>query len=290
MRYRLRSFLILTLGLAAAAGAYAQGLLRGGALVKDLHGMLTVQTGSSPPQVHKPGTGIPVGSILRTGADSSVMLAFPDGQVCALAANSTVRLARYVYAPKEPSRNEMSLNLVSGGMRCVAGAIAQSNPGAVRMQAGVMTVGVDASSAPRTDASAVVLGTSMAMTVDRGSAVVYLPSGQPQQIAAGQGLILGQDGTLIRDTAAKIVQQLDAVPQGPEMRKQFAALDGVSQNMALTVIMLSTPGAAEKLLAQIEALPPPAEASAQTLPDSVTAITPPTGAGGGGLPCGASCN
>jgi hypothetical protein len=129
---------------------------------------------------------------------------------------------------------------------------------------------------------------SLAVISERGAVVALQPSGQPQQIAAGQGLILGQDGTLIRATAAKIMQQLDALPQGPEMRRQFAALDGVSQDMAVTVIMLSTPEAAEKLLAQLENLPPPA----QTAPQLVfgTAYTPPTGGGGGGLPCGASCN
>lgn len=287
MRYRLRSFLILALGLAAAAGAYGQGALRAGAVVKDLHGVLTVQTGGNAPQVHKPGTGIPVGSILRTGADSSVMLVFPDGQVCALAANSTVRLTRYVYAPKEPSKNEMSINLVSGGMRCVAGAIAQSHPAGARMQVGVVTLSADPG-APQTDATVVLVDGSLAVISERGAVVALQPSGQPQQIAAGQGLILGQDGTLIRDTAAKIVQQLDALPQGPEMRKQFAALDSVSQDMAVTVIMLSAPEAAEKLLVQLENLPPPEQAAPQLL--FGTAYTPPTGAGGGGLPCGASCN
>lgn len=287
MRYRLRNLLILTLGLAAAAGAYAQGALRAGAVVKDLQGVLTVQTGGNPPQVHKPGTGIPVGSILRTGADSSAVLVFPDGQVCALAADSTVRLAQYVYAPREPSRNEMSLNLVSGGMRCVAGTIAQSYPAGARMQVGVVTLRVDPS-APPTDATVVVVDGSLAVISARGAAVALQPSGKPQQIAAGQGLILGQDGALIHDTAAKIMQHLDALPQGPEMRKQFAALDSVSQDMAVTVIMLSTPEAADKLLVQLENLPPPAQAAPQLV--FGTAYTPPTGGGGGGLPCGASCN
>lgn len=287
MRYCLRSFLILALGLAAAAGAYAQGALRAGAVVKDLYGVLTVQTGGNAPQVHKPGTGIPVGSILRTGADSSAMLVFPDGQVCALAANSTLRLTRYVYTPKEPSKNEMSLNLVSGGMRCVAGAIAKSYPAGLRMQVGVVTLRVDPS-APQTDATVVLVDGSLAVISERGVVVALQPSGQPQQIAAGQGLIVGQDGTLIHGTAAKIVQQLDALPQGAEMRKQFAALDSVSQDMAVTVIMLSTPEAAEELLAQLENLPPPAQAAPQL--ELGAATTPPTGAAGGGLPCGASCN
>jgi hypothetical protein len=281
--------LLLIVGLAAAAGAFAQGAPRAGAMVKDLRGTLTIQTGTGPQQAHKPGTAIPVGAIVRTGAGSSAMLVFSDGQVCALGGNSAVRVAKYAYVPKESSESEMSLVLLRGGLRCVAGEIARSNPAGSRLQVGVVTLRVDPG-AQRADALVVAHDGSVAATVERGGVTVFLPTGQPQPVTAGQGLILAPDGTLIRDTAAKIVQHLNALPQGQEMQKQFAALDGVGESMAVTVIMLSTPEAAEKLLAQIEALPPPAEAPAQPLPALATAITPPTGAGGGGLPCGASCN
>ena len=291
MRYRLRSFLFLILGLAAAAGAFAQrGAPRAGAVVKEMQGVLTVQVGTSPLQAYKPGTAIPVGAIVRTGAKSSVTLVFPDGQICALGENSTFRMASYSYDPRDPSKNEMVLGLISGSLRLVMGEIAQSNPAAVRVQVGVATLGVDASSARRTDASAVLVGTSMAMTVERGSVVAFLPSGQPQPIAAGQGMILGQDGTVIRGTAAQIVQQLGTLPQGPQMQQQFAALQGMSQGIAQTVITLSTPASAEQLLAQLENLPPPEQSAAPQPPELGTANTPPTGAGGGGPPCGASCN
>ena len=288
MRYRLRRFLFLILGLAAAAGAFAQGgALRAGAVVKDLQGTLTIQTGTSPQQAHKPGTAIPVGAIVRTGADSSAMLVFPDGQVCALGGNSAVRVARYAYVPTESSKSEMSLNLLRGGLRCVAGEIARSNPAGSRLQVGVVTLRVDPD-AQRADALVVAQDGSVAATVERGGVTVFLPSGQPQPITAGQGLILAPDGTLVRDTAAKIVQQLDSLPQGQEMRKQFAALESVGQDMAVTVIMLSTPEVADKLLVQLENLPPPEQVAPQ--PELGAATTPPTGAGGGGLPCGASCN
>jgi len=289
VRYRLRSFLLLTLGLAVAAGVFAQGgAPRAGAVVKDMQGVLTVQVGTSPPQAYKPGTAIPVGAIVRTGAKSSVMLVFPDGQICALGENSTFRMASYSYDPRDPSKNQIVLSLISGSLRLVMGEIARSNPGAVRVQAGVMTMGVDASSAPRTDASAVVLGTSMAMTVERGSVVAFLPSGQTQAVATGQGLMLSADGAVVRGTAAQIVRQLGTLPQGLQMQQQFAALQVMSETIAQMVITLSIPASAEQLLAQLDDLSPPEQVAPQL--ELGAATTPPTGAGGGGLPCGASCN
>jgi hypothetical protein len=274
----------MILGLAAAASAFAQGgAPRAGAVVKDLQGALTVQLGSNPPQPYKPGTPVPVGVIVRTGAKSSVMLVFPDGQICALGDNSTFRMASYSYDPRDPSKNRMVLDLIDGSLRLVMGEIAQSNPGAVRVQAGVATVGVDAASAPRTDASVVVQGGPVAMTVERGSVVAFLPSGPPRPVAAGQGLFLAQDGAVVRGTAAQIVQQL-----GTQMQQQFAALQGFSQSVAQTVITLSIPASVRQLFAQLDNLPPPGDIAAA--PQSGTASTPSTGAGGGGLPCSASCN
>jgi hypothetical protein len=272
------------LGLAAAAVAFAQGdAPRAGAVVKDLQGALTIQLGTNPPQPHKPGVPVPVGAIVRTGAKSTAMLVFPDGQICVLGENSTFRMASYSYDPRDPSKNQMALNLIDGSVRLVMGEIAQSNPGAVRVQAGVATVGVDAASAPRTDASVVVQGGPVAMTVERGNVVAFLPSGPPQPVAAGQGLFLAPDGAVVRGTAAQIVQQL-----GTQMQQQFAALQAFSQSIAQTVITLSIPALAQLLFGQIDNLPPPGDIAAA--PDSGTTSTPSTGAGGGGLPCGASCN
>lgn len=291
MRYCLRIFLILILGLAAAAGAFAQdeGVTHEGAVIAEVRGEATFQIGNSPPQAYRPGNAIPAGTIVRTGEKSSVTLVFPDEQICVIGGDSIFRVTGYAFFRKDPGRSRIALNLVSGSLRLVMGEIARSNPAAVRVQVGVATLGVDAASAPRTDASAVVLGTSMAMTVQRGSVVAFLPSGQTQAVATGQGLMLSADGAVVRGTAAQIVQQLGTLPQGLQMQQQFAALQAMSESVAQMVITLSIPASAEQLLAQLDSLSPPGDL-AQVLPEYGAATTPPTGAGGGGLPCGASCN
>lgn len=292
MHPRVRTVLFLILGLAAWATAFAQvKVLRPGAVVTELRGTLTVQIGANSPQAYKPGMPIPVGAILRTGVKSSAMLVFPDGQICALGENTTFRITYYFYDPSDPSNGELSLNLIEGSLRIVMGEIAQANPGAVRVQVGVVTVGVDASSAPRTDASVVVQGGPVAVTVERGSVVAFLPSGQQQPVASGQGLLFGQDGTVFAGTTVQILQQLGTQPQGEQMQQQFVVLQAMGQSIAQTVITLSTPALVQLLLSDLENLPPPGEI-ALDLPPPVfsTANTPATGGGGGGTPCAASCN
>lgn len=290
MHYRLRNVLFLILGLAAATGVFAQdeGVTLEGAVITEVRGEATFQIGNSPPRAYRPGTAIPAGTIVRTGEKSSVTLVFPDDQICVIGEDSVFRVTSYAFFRRDSGRSRIALNLISGSLRLVMGEIARSNPAAVRVQVGVATLGVDAASAPRTDASVVVLG-PVAITVERGSVTAFLPSGPPQPVAAGQGLLFVQDRAVVRGTSAQIVQQLGALPQGAQMQRRFAALQGMNDSIAQMVLTLSTPALADQLLAPLDSLPPPGDL-AQGLPEYGAAATPPTGASGGGLPCGASCN
>jgi hypothetical protein len=287
---RLAALLTLLAGLAFGAQVLAQDT-PSGAVVKDAVGTLTVQIGSNPPQPYKPGTAVPVGAILRTGANSSVTLVFPDGQICALGPNTTFRMAAYAYDPRDAAKNQIQLNLISGSLRVIMGEIARTNPGAVQVQVGVATLGVNAASAPRTDASVVVQGGPVAITVERGSVTTFLPSGQPQPIQAGQGLLLAANGNVTRGTTAQVMQQLATQPQGLQMQQQFAGLQAMSKNLADLVLTLSTPSAAQELLAQLDNLPPPGQVQSDPPPPVFNASgTPGTSASSGGTPCSASCN
>jgi len=288
MSLGIRTVLLLIFGMMAAANTFAQKAPPNvGAILKDLKGTLSVQNGNNPPQPSKPGVPIPVGAVVQTGNDSGATLIFADRQTCTLGENSTFRVASQACDPVNPAKNEMSINLMSGSMRCVTGSIGKSNPSALRMQLGVVTLGADTANPSRADVSAVVQGGTAAVTVEGGSMVAFLPSGVPLQITAGQGLVLGQNGAVTRGTAAQIVQQASALPQGPKMKQQFAALQGDSQNIAQTEAALASPASAQQLSALFECLPPPGDIA---LPVIAAATTPPTGAAGGGLPCTASCN
>lgn len=284
-----RWFFLLSMvaGLAFGGVAMAQGnAAPPGAVVKDPVGALTVQVGSNPPQPYKPGTAVPVGAILSTGANSSVTLVFPDGQICALGPNTTFRMASYAYDSANPGKGEMALNILAGSVRLVAGAIAQANPAGVRMQAGVMSVTLD-SAAPRADASFIVQGGQVAVASTQGTLGAQFPSGQRQAVAPGQALALGADGRVQSGTLAQASQQL-----GPQMDQTFAALAAMTGGINQILATLANPSAAQQLFAQLDQLPPPGAIQSDPPPPVFSASgTPGTGASSGGSPCAvASCN
>lgn len=308
-------FVLFLLGLALGLSALAQKsttVAIAGAVITERHGSVRIQVGAEPPQPFQPGKPLLPGTTVHTGPDSSAVLVYPDGTICILGGQSMFRIIGYRYEPQDLSNSEMWLNLISGSLRCVMGEIAQSNPAAVRVQVGVVTVGVDASRAPHTDASAVAQGGSVAVTVQEGRVVVFLPSGQPQQLSAGQGMYLGEDGALHRGTTAQLLQLLGQLAQGLAMQTQLADLQGYGQKIVQTIITLATvtsalkdesslaqaiaqKTAAAEILKQLENLPPTGTTPTTQLPSTPpptfgVAATPATGGGGGGTPCAASCN
>ena len=316
-------FLLLLIGLAGALPVFAQSqstVSGEGAVVVEVHGSASFQLGNQAPQPLRVGQLLPVGAVVvMTEQDSAAVLAYPDRQITIIGELSQLRIVGYRYDSKDPSKGLVSLNLISGSLRLVVGEIGQQNPGSVRVQIGTATLGVMPTENRNTDANVVVLGGPVAVTVQQGQVQVLLPSGAPQQVGAGQGMYVDQDGAVSRGTTGQIVQQLGATSQGLNIQKQFATLQGYEQKIVQTVVTLAavtsglkdpqaTPAAlaaAEKfaeleILKQLGSLPATAAITspAQPSPDPVlppspvaaSTGTPSTGAGGGGLPCSASCN
>ncbi|HLX80721.1 MAG TPA: FecR domain-containing protein [Burkholderiales bacterium] len=306
---------LLLLGLALGANALAQkstpvATATAGAVIAEKRGSVRIQVGAEPPQYHQMGKPLLPGTTVDTGPNSSAVIVYPDGTICVMGEQSKFRIVRYHYDPNDLSKSEEWLNLISGSLRIMMGEIAQFNPDAVRVQVGVVTVGVDASILPGTDASAVAQSGAVAVTVQDGRVVAYLPSGQPQQLSAGQGMYLSEDGVLRSDTTAHLLQLLGQFAQGQDMQQQLADLTGYNQKIVQTIITMAAvtsalkgdstldeataqKTAAAEILKQLESLPPPGTIN-QPPPPSAPAVgvagTPATGGGGGGLPCAASCN
>ena len=308
-------WIALIAGLLAGSPALAQtsGSVAG-AVITELRGKVTVQFGQENPRPYKLGEPIQPGMILETEPGADVVLAFPDGQVSVLSGQSTLRLNSYVYDPKDPSKNDVSLNLISGTMRVVMGEIGQSNPAAVRLQVGTSTVVLQpGTQSGRSDASLVVQnGGQMAVSLQEGRAEVRLPTGLAQQVSDGQALYMGLDGAARVGPSAQILQQ--AGPVGGEIQKQLAEMQGFSQKILQTVrtlasvtsalkdsantgeaVKASSDTAVEEIFRQLASLPSTAGTAAQTSvlfkpPEFYANGTPSTGGTGGGTPCGASCN
>lgn len=239
------------------------------ALVAEIRGTAFIRQGTAPEEAVVVGRKIPPGALLRTSSDSMVVLGFPDRQICVIGETSTFRIVDYRFEAGQPEKGQVSLNLINGSLRIALGEIGALNPGAIHVQIGVATLGVlPSGDSNRTDASVVVLGGPVSVTVQEGRAVVLSPSGLTQQLDAGQGLYLGPDGSVRRGNVSQLASLLGQGAEGKEMLKQMASLQGTTELMQQTVITLASLLPTEDVL------------SAPALGTTTTAGT--AGSGGGG--------
>ncbi len=305
----MRSVLLLAAGLLAGLSAFAQlgggskpvsGGIKAG-MITEARGDVASQSGVGKPQPLRKGHAIRPGMVIESAPDSDTVLAFPDGQIGVLGSKGNVRLNNYVYDIADPSKNDINLNLIEGNLRIVMGEIGQKNPGALHLQVGTASVALQAGSQDaKTDASLVTQGGAIAVSVQVGRLEVHLPSGQVLQVNAGQTLMLSQDGKSELEQTAVMMQSLSRSALGLQIQSQLAESLGFTQVIAEAQAAMAIVNAALKdpanapnpamleILALLESLPSPGEIApdAPTLPPATT----PSGAGGGGTPCGASCN
>lgn len=236
---------LLASGIAAAASA----------VVTSLTGTAQVQSGSGVPRTLRQGDEVVQGDTVSTGAGSSVVLKFDDGQVAALTPNSRMQVSTYAYNPRERTGNIL-LSLVVGGMRAVTGLIGRAHPANVNFRASTATIGIRG-----TDGTIVTDGTNVVVTVTDG-AMTFTYAGQTITIPAGQGAF-GSGGQVTQGAAQQIFRSLPA---------NFQQAIGNADNLA----------------AAINAALPGTPRGDQPNPPGPTGPTPgtnvpPGGAGGGGI-------
>lgn len=87
------------------------------------------------------GTPVHVGSLLRTGPQSSLGVTFKDETVMSFGPNTELTVDEYLY---EPSRGKLRMNskLARGSLNYVSGVIAKLQPDAVSVQTPSGLIGV----------------------------------------------------------------------------------------------------------------------------------------------------
>ena len=88
----------------------------------------------------KQGDFIYVNDEILTSARSFAVLQFTDGAKVTVRPDSTMIIEQYLYAGN--SEDEATLNLVSGGLRVITGAMAKTNPENYKVRTPVALMGV----------------------------------------------------------------------------------------------------------------------------------------------------
>ena len=151
------------------------------------------------------GDGVNQGESVTTGAASNIVLRFLDGQVVALAANSTFTINNYTYNVANPAQSNVLLSLVNGGMRAITGLIGKARPQAVSYRVGNATIGVRG-----TDVSFAIRSGNIVVNVELGL-VTYVYPGRPNvTIQVGQGAFQTAGGKLTTGNPKAIANAIAA--------------------------------------------------------------------------------
>jgi hypothetical protein len=203
--------------IALLALLFTEAALAAGAVVTSATGTVQVQTGSAAPRMLRQGDEVAQGDTIITGAASSVVLKFDDGQVAALTSNSRLQISQYAYNPANESGNVL-LSLVSGGMRAITGLIGRRAPSQVAYRAATATIGIRG-----TDTTIATADGNVVVTVAEGS-ITFSFGGTTFTIGAGEAVLARPGQTPVRGTVASILSQAPAAIQAAV--NQFQALNG----------------------------------------------------------------
>jgi len=164
------AFLSLGSGAALAQAGY----------VHDLTGTATATAANGTARNLKIGDTVDAGSTIATGERSSAVIKFEDGQVMALAANSSFRVVDYRYNKNNVGQSSAAFALLRGGLRFISGVIGSTNHDNVRVTGGSVTIGLRG-----TDASLALIGQVVTAAVNVGAIVMTTQQGS-RTIGKGQ--------------------------------------------------------------------------------------------------------
>jgi hypothetical protein len=291
MNWRISGALLLA-GLLFGTAALAQAPANSGAIVvTDSGGRLRIRIGDSEPQVVTTGQAIPVGARITTAPDAHVVLTFPDGMVVALGPRSRLHIRAFRYLPNDLGRSGVLLNLTDGSMNIVMGSIGQHDPSLVQLQVGTKNLAQAPTHSRGNDVGVIVLGIATLVQVTQGKVSLSTEtSDRSYPLTAGERALVQADGLVRTGGPTQIQDQAGRTADGKTMLGRMDELRRypLPESLRQTAIALSTPPSDDTLEdfqpRREDLIPPPFQPITGTLP------TAATGAGGGGLPCGASCN
>lgn len=186
------------------------------AVATSVTGSAQVQTGTAAARTLRQGDELNQGDTVSTGANSSAVLKFDDGQIAALTSNSRMTITAYQFNSQAGTGNVL-LSLVTGGMRAITGLIGHRSPAQVSYRAATATIGIRG-----TDVVIATDGGNVVVSVTEGE-ISFTFGGQTITIPAGQGVNARTDGTFQRGAAAQILQQIP-----PALAAAIGGLQGLN--------------------------------------------------------------
>lgn len=205
-----RSMVVLAVLISGAAWAQV-------ATVSDLSGAAQAIPAAGAPRDLRMGDALQQGDTIRTAAGSRIVLKFEDGQIIALTPNSRFTISNYIYNKAEPTKSNILLSLVDGGMRAITGLIGKAKPENVTYRAANATIGIRG-----TDISVGTVAGNLSISVTEGG-ISFTFQGKTTDVRAGEGVDARTDGTLRKAALSEFVNSLT-----PELKAIFSEFDRIA--------------------------------------------------------------
>ena len=197
----------------AVMALLGSGLAFGAAKAVNVTGAVSAQAGSGPARTVHEGDTVNARDVVITGAASSVVLRFDDGEIASLGPTSRMSIDAYDYNATAKTGN-IFLNLLTGGMRAVTGLIGRNSPQNVAYKAATATIGIR--------------GTDVTMAVESGETVVAVLEGaitarvgnQTIPVPAGDAIYIRKDGTFVEGPLGTIMDLI----KGTALARELATL------------------------------------------------------------------
>ena len=109
-------------------------------LVKNVTGEATVTTAGKK-VIASPGTAIYQGSVLQTGAKSSMGVTLKDETVLSFGADTVFSIDEYLYVPSQ-NKLKFTSKITKGSLNYLSGVIAKLQPDAIKMTTPSGVIGV----------------------------------------------------------------------------------------------------------------------------------------------------
>jgi hypothetical protein len=136
----LRTILLCVLAASQSPALWAQAAPA--ARVVASSGMVSVQAAAGTSQIADVNTGVNVGDVVQTQANSTAILRYQDGTELRLSPRSRVTLAEFLLKPEKPEEERLSVRLLTGAMRVLSGAMAQRRSESATFFARTATAGI----------------------------------------------------------------------------------------------------------------------------------------------------
>jgi hypothetical protein len=230
----------------------------------------------------KAGDVFSPGTTFRTGPDANVVLLFADGQNVSMSKDSEFRLDTYRFDPRDAKVSGERMELISGEMRLVTGAILAQNQDALYLSAGKASIDILSKDVTAFIVEADPKTSAAAVAVTLGEVAIQSSTG-PLTIVGAEQFTRWRPG--VAPSAPAPLSSAPAVLQAAVAASRATVLGSNSP----VDVQSAAIQAALAVLPATGAGPPQPLSQAQAAESAVAVITPAVTSGGGrgcvGSPC-----